>query len=89
MKTYSFVSLSLGILLYILLRGVHPFDVNSCSTEREIARSVLEEEPDFSNGWSEIPDTAADLCRRALLKDPAKRPTAKEFLAHPWFVAKE
>ena len=32
---------SMGVIIYIMLTGVHPFDVNGQSTDREMNRRVL------------------------------------------------
>ncbi len=48
-------------------------------------RSVLNDDLDFDKPWwNGISEEAKDFCRMLLQRDPAKRPTAKEALKHPW-----
>lgn len=48
-------------------------------------QSILCDKVDFQKSlWNEISDSAKDLLRQLLEKDPAKRPTAKQALRHPW-----
>ncbi|XP_040373147.1 calcium-dependent protein kinase 1 [Rosa chinensis] len=73
---------SAGVILYILLSGVPPF---WAETEQGIFDQVLHGELDFSSDpWPSISDSAKDLVRRMLVRDPRKRLTAHEVLCHPW-----
>ncbi|GFZ02561.1 calcium-dependent protein kinase 20 [Actinidia rufa] len=54
-------------------------------TEQGIFEQVLKGELDFvSEPWPSISDSAKDLVRRMLVRDPKKRLTAHEVLCHPW-----
>lgn len=76
---------SLGIVLYILLLGHHPFDVHGGAKDHEMMNLILTTEPDFESPlWNEVSPSAKDLAKRALSKDPAMRPTSAEMMAHPW-----
>ncbi|KAJ9181257.1 hypothetical protein P3X46_009405 [Hevea brasiliensis] len=73
---------SAGVIIYILLSGVPPF---WDETEQGIFEQVLRGELDFiSEPWPNISESAKDLVRRMLVRDPKKRMTAHEVLCHPW-----
>ncbi|KDP36070.1 hypothetical protein JCGZ_08714 [Jatropha curcas] len=73
---------SAGVIIYILLSGVPPF---WDETEQGIFEQVLKGELDFiSEPWPNISESAKDLVRRMLVRDPKKRLTAHEVLCHPW-----
>ncbi|KAG0547269.1 hypothetical protein BDA96_01G065300 [Sorghum bicolor] len=69
---------SAGVIIYILLSGVPPFWDG-------IFEQVLKGELDFSSEpWPSISESAKDLVRKMLIRDPKKRLTAHEALCHPW-----
>ncbi|KAL3642770.1 Calcium-dependent protein kinase 20 [Castilleja foliolosa] len=73
---------SAGVIIYILLCGVPPF---WDETEQGIFEQVLKGELDFvSEPWPSISDSAKDLVKKMLVRDPKKRPTAHQVLCHPW-----
>ncbi|XP_020086583.1 calcium-dependent protein kinase 17-like [Ananas comosus] len=73
---------SAGVIIYILLSGVPPF---WDETEQGIFEQVLKGELDFSSEpWPSISESAKDLVRKMLVRDPRKRLTAHEALCHPW-----
>ncbi|KAF9595447.1 hypothetical protein IFM89_000365 [Coptis chinensis] len=73
---------SAGVILYILLSGVPPFWAES---EQGIFEQVLHGDLDFSSDpWPSISESAKDLVRRMLVRDPRRRLTAHEVLCHPW-----
>nr|GMD47863.1 calcium-dependent protein kinase 20-like [Ipomoea batatas] len=73
---------SAGVIIYILLCGVPPF---WDETEQGIFEQVLKGELDFvSEPWPSISDSAKDLVKKMLARDPKKRLTANEVLCHPW-----
>ncbi|KAI6696555.1 hypothetical protein NL676_016674 [Syzygium grande] len=73
---------SAGVILYILLSGVPPF---WGETEQEIFEEVLHGDLDFSSDpWPNISESAKDLVRRMLVRNPKKRITAHQVLCHPW-----
>ena len=75
---------ALGVVLVELINGLRgPFD-RSGSDGQELVRSrVLAEEPDLSG----LSAQAADLAARLLQKQPDRRPSLEEVLAHPWLEA--
>ncbi|CAL9079556.1 unnamed protein product [Musa textilis] len=75
---------SAGVILYILLSGVPPFWAES---EAGIFRHILQGRLDFeSEPWPGISDSAKDLIRNMLNRDPKKRFTAHQVLCHPWIT---
>ncbi|KAK6791659.1 hypothetical protein RDI58_010740 [Solanum bulbocastanum] len=75
---------SAGVILYILLSGVPPF---WAETEMGIFRQILQAKLDFeSEPWPGISDSAKDLIRKMLDRNPKRRLTAHEVLCHPWIV---
>ncbi|CAF2065116.1 unnamed protein product [Brassica napus] len=78
---------SAGVMLYILLCGVPPF---WGETEKTIFEAVLEGNLDLeSSPWPTISESAKDLIRKMLARDPKKRITAAEALAHTWLTDSE
>ncbi|ONM57706.1 calcium dependent protein kinase8 [Zea mays] len=69
---------SAGVILYILLSGVPPF---WAETEKGIFDAILHEEIDFeSQPWPSISESAKDLVRKMLTRDPKKRLTSAQVL---------
>ncbi|PWA70871.1 calcium-dependent protein kinase 20 [Artemisia annua] len=76
---------SAGVIIYILLSGVPPF---WDETEQGIFEQVLKGDLDFaSEPWPSISESAKDLVRKMLVRDPKRRLTAPEVLQHPWVQA--
>ncbi|XP_027367815.1 calcium-dependent protein kinase 10-like isoform X2 [Abrus precatorius] len=72
---------SAGVIIFILLSGVPPF----WESEHEIFEAILHHELDFSSEpWPSISESAKDLVRKMLVRDPSKRITAYDVLRHPW-----
>ncbi|XP_072950116.1 calcium-dependent protein kinase 24-like [Typha angustifolia] len=75
---------SAGVILYILLSGVPPF---WAETEAGIFRQILQGRLDFeTEPWPGTSESAKDLIRNMLNRDPKKRFTAHDVLCHPWIV---
>ncbi|MED6170965.1 Calcium-dependent protein kinase 12 [Stylosanthes scabra] len=75
---------SAGVILYILLSGVPPF---WAETEQGIFKQILMGKLDFhSEPWPSISDSAKDLIRKMLDRNPKTRLTAHQVLCHPWIV---
>ncbi|KAI3443353.1 hypothetical protein Pfo_000018 [Paulownia fortunei] len=73
---------SAGVIVYILLCGVPPFWGES---EQEIFEEVLRGDIDFSSDpWPNISESAKDLVKKMLIRDPRRRITAHQVLCHPW-----
>ncbi|CAM8989304.1 unnamed protein product [Rhodiola kirilowii] len=73
---------SAGVIIYILLCGVPPF---WAETEEDIFEEILHGSIDFSlDPWPCISDSAKDLVKKMLVRDPRKRISASEALCHHW-----
>ena len=76
---------SLGILLYILLVGFHPFDPSGDGTEQQILANMKDGKILFDDEeWDKVSPKAKSLVTALLQRDPAKRLTAPELISHPW-----
>ncbi|POM69230.1 Protein Kinase [Phytophthora palmivora] len=74
-----------GVLAYITLTGVHPFDSRGDKSDAEIVKEIAQGHYDVDNKWykSLSPD-AKNFLTRLLDSDPSKRLTAKQALQHSW-----
>ena len=77
---------SVGVILYIMLTGVHPFDTQGTSTDEEIEEHIKSDPmpplgPEFVEHLS---PSAVDLITRLMEVNPDERMTAYEMLHHPW-----
>jgi len=91
-QNYSFEAdiWSAGVLIYQILCGRVPFPPNpQLKGQKRVADlfdRILKQPIDLSSppAWPAISDSAKDLVSRLLIRDPAKRITIKDALAHPW-----
>lgn len=82
---HRFDNFSIGIILFELLCGWHPFYIPDVDCQQSVKENILSSEPDFpSDGSCRVAFAAVDLCRGLLEKDPENRITAAEALEHPW-----
>ncbi|TVU14899.1 hypothetical protein EJB05_38396 [Eragrostis curvula] len=73
---------SAGVILYILLCGSPPF---WAETEKGIFDAILVGQLDLQSApWPSISESAKDLIRKMLNRDPQRRITAAQALEHPW-----
>lgn len=76
---------ALGIVLYILLCGAHPFDTYNNLSDEEIRNRILKGQfCTQSLAWQSISPSARDLILKLLEIDPKKRLNAEQALQHPW-----
>jgi serine/threonine protein kinase len=78
---------SLGVIIYIMLTGVHPFDVMGDATEEEINRNVCSKMGPPLRGTpytKHLSPSAIDLIEKLIRSNPKKRLTSMQMLEHPW-----
>lgn len=78
---------AVGIILYTMLVGAHPFDLNGDAPEELICdRIVNREAPPLRNSRhaKHLSESAIDLIEKLLNWDEENRLTADEMLQHPW-----
>lgn len=79
---------SLGVILFIMLTGCHPYDLSGESTDEEIEARIKSRkykipinDPEISGHMSK---SAKDLISKLMHRNPKKRLTAYQMLQHPW-----
>jgi len=79
---------AVGVILYIMLTGVHPFDVKGVSTDAEIEERIRRDPrpPLDEELVGHLSKSAIDLILRLMEKQPSKRLTAYEMVQHPWVL---
>jgi serine/threonine protein kinase len=78
---------ALGVILYIMLSGMHPFDLEGTATDEEIESRVRNREApplDNSKVTAHLSDSSIDLIKKLMAWKPKNRLTAIEMLDHPW-----
>ncbi|GMH33420.1 hypothetical protein BSKO_01254 [Bryopsis sp. KO-2023] len=79
---------SAGVMAHQLLTGNLPFDDKKNRKAPALSavwRAILTEDVNFRKPyWMGISEPAMDFVKQLLVKDPTKRPSAKEALMHPW-----
>ncbi|GBG31164.1 Protein kinase, putative [Hondaea fermentalgiana] len=75
---------SVGVIVYILLCGFPPFYAEN---DAEMFEAIKAASYDFpSPYWDRISDSAKDLVRGLLQKNPDRRLTTEQALEHPWIT---
>ncbi len=73
---------SMGVILYIMLCGFPPFYNENLP---KLFEHIMKKPHDFpSPEWDPISPEAKDLLNKMMTKDPHKRLSASDCLAHPW-----
>ncbi|XP_028835860.1 death-associated protein kinase 2-like isoform X2 [Denticeps clupeoides] len=73
---------SIGVITYILLSGMSPFQGD---TDEETLRNIVSMNYEFEDRYfSDTSAVAKDFIQNLLVKDPSGRLTAEECLVHPW-----
>jgi calcium-dependent protein kinase len=74
---------SLGVNLFLFLSGTVPFGARA-ESEEMIYHAIQREPLRFGEEWQQISAAARELVGGLLEKDPTKRYTLEQALAHPW-----
>ena len=75
---------SLGVFLYFILSGTHPFKgTNIDDVFDKLSVGIFKFD---SSDWSTISSSAIDLISQMLVVDPKKRISINLALQHPWFT---
>lgn len=75
---------ALGVILYILLSGIHPFQIED---EESMLDNIENARWNWlGDNWDTVSAEAKDLIKQMLIQDPAKRPDIATLLKHPWIV---
>jgi serine/threonine protein kinase len=82
---------SLGVILFIMLVGAHPFDLEGRATEEEIASLILKARllthtPEWHNHIRDLSPDVQKLLKGLMHPDPTKRLTAADLLRSPWVL---
>jgi serine/threonine protein kinase len=82
---------AVGIILFIMLTGVHPFDLTGVATDADIEAQIKSDpSPPITPGLtSHLSPSAIDLIKKLLQPDAKDRITADEMLHHPWVTGDE
>ncbi|KAM9307275.1 death-associated protein kinase 2 isoform 1-T2 [Pholidichthys leucotaenia] len=73
---------SIGVITYILLSGLSPFQDE---TDEETLRNILALKYEFTDHYFSMTSSMAkDFIQKLLVKDSSERMTAEESLCHPW-----
>jgi serine/threonine protein kinase len=78
----------LGVILFIMLTGAHPYDLEGDAEDEVIEERIMDlkyklplQDPEVTGHLSE---SAKDLIGKLMHSDPNQRLTAMEMLEHPW-----
>jgi serine/threonine protein kinase len=77
---------ALGVILYIMLTGVHPYDLTGNATDVEIERAIVSKKPPPLRNvpiTAHMSDSAIDLIEKLMSTNAKKRFTALQMLEHP------
>jgi calcium-dependent protein kinase len=78
---------ALGVILFILLGGYHPFDPQGSAPDEEVARRVQRGAWSFDDpAWKPVSSDAKSIIHSLLAPDPAKRARVADLLASPWVL---
>jgi len=83
----SFDMWALGVIIFIMLTGVHPFDMYGNATDEEIEENVLKHKlPPLRNSplTAHLSKDAIAVMEGLLQWKPNKRMTAHQLLGNPW-----
>ena len=81
---------SVGVLMYILLVGFHPFDPDGDATEQAILANMRSGKVSFDHPeWEGVSTQAKGLVKDLLAQSPDARTTAAQLVTHPWILGED
>lgn len=76
---------SLGVTIFFMLTGFHPFDSQD---QQELLKKIVRQEPDYAaDEWKKVSADAMDLVKKLLEKDKDKRIEIEQVLEHDWITS--
>ena len=78
---------AVGVILYIMLTGVHPYDLSGRASDEEVQAAILSKEPiPLRNSpiTAHLSESAIELIEKLMDPNPTKRITAHQMLEHSW-----
>lgn len=81
---------SVGVLIYILLSGYHPFIGHDLQIDRATLNERIKKvQYDFNHPcWNSVSESAKNLIKRLITKDPRLRYTALQAKDDPWITGR-
>ncbi|KAH7470718.1 Calcium/calmodulin-dependent protein kinase type IV [Phytophthora ramorum] len=77
---------SVGIVLHVLLSGIHPFDPDGRQTRDQMIRNIQSGRFSMTGPrWDAVSSEAKGLISALLQPSPEERPTTAKALSHEWF----
>ena len=84
---------SLGVIVYVLLSGTPPFDIDNDNGEnshlqqqQQHSQSAMYQVQFDPNDWEGVSDSARDFCKQLLVTDPQSRLTVQQACEHEWIL---
>lgn len=82
---------ALGVIMYVMLCGMHPYDVEGKATDEELNQRILARKlPPLRNSpyTAHLSKSAIQLMEQLMHPNPSKRISAQQMLSHPWIQGK-